>query len=114
MAFEIHLQLSLCTTVVNDFMNPNLVLDQNNFIAQVNNLYTNIIITRANQLWIHGFVNASSRLLFSRIFAAGCVNSLSQENIEGRHRMRSPFRVVRQCCSVSSNTVSHIPLVSIC
>ena len=89
MAFEIHLQLSLCTTVVNDFMNPNLVLDQNNFIAQVNNLYTNIIITRANQLWIHGFANASSQLLFSRIFCSWmCENSLSSENREGRHRTR--------------------------
>jgi len=61
--------------VVNDFTDPNLVLDQNPFIAQVNTLYTNTKVTRANQLWIRGFVNASSQLLFSRIFAAGCVKT---------------------------------------
>jgi len=44
--------------VVNDFMDPNLVLDQNPFIAQVNT-YTNTIVTRPNQLWIRGFANAS-------------------------------------------------------
>jgi len=44
--------------VVNDFTDPDLVLDQKHFIAQVNTLYTN---TRANQLWIRGFANASSR-----------------------------------------------------
>jgi len=34
----------------------------------VNTLYTNTIVTRANQLWICGFANASSQLLFSRNF----------------------------------------------
>jgi len=46
-------------TVVNDFTDPNIVLDQNHFIAQVNTLHTNAIVTRANQLWICGFGNAS-------------------------------------------------------
>jgi len=75
--------------VVNDLTDPNLVLSQNHFIAQVNILYTNTIVTRANQLWIRGFANASSQLLFSRIFCSWmCENSLSSENREGRHRTR--------------------------
>ena len=41
--------------VVNDFMDPNLVLNQSHFIAQVNTIYTNTIVTRANHLWICGF-----------------------------------------------------------
>jgi len=53
--------------VVNDFTDPSLVLHQNHFIAQVNTLYTNTIVTRAHQLWIRGFANPSSQLLFSRI-----------------------------------------------
>jgi len=70
-------------------MDPNLVLDQNHFIAQVNTLYTNTIVTRANQLWIRGFANASSLLLFSRIFCSWmCENSLSPENRERRRRTR--------------------------
>ena len=73
--------------MVNDFTDPNLVLDQNHFIAQVNTLYTNTTVTRANQLWIRGFANAGSQLLFSRIFCSWmCENSLSHENREGRHR----------------------------
>jgi len=93
---------------VNDFTDPNPVLDQNHFIAQVNTLYTNTIVTRASQLWIHGFANASSQLLCSRIFCSGmCENSLSPENREGRHRMLWSFRVMRQCCSVSSYMASH-------
>ena len=51
--------------MVNDFTDPNLVLDQNHFIAQMNTLYTNTIVTRASQLWIRGFANASSQLPFS-------------------------------------------------
>jgi len=94
--------------VANDFTDPNLVLDQNHFVAQVNTLYTNTIVTKANQLWIHGFANASSRLLFSRIICSWmCENSLSPENREGRHRMRWSFRVMRQCCSLPSYMVSH-------
>jgi len=84
------------------------MLDQNYFIAQVNILYTNKISTRTNQLWVRGFANASSRLLFSRIFCRWMrENSLSHENRKGRHRLRWSFRVRRQCCSVSSDTVSH-------
>ena len=76
-------------SVVNDFTDPNPVLDQNPFIAQVNTLCTNTTVTRANQLWIRGFVNASSQLLFSRIFVRWmCENSLCPENREGRRRTR--------------------------
>ena len=53
------LSLRLCLDVVNDFTDPNLVLYQNHFIAQVNTLCTNTTVTRANQLWICGFANAS-------------------------------------------------------
>jgi len=61
---------------MSDFTDPSLVLDQNNFIAEVKTLYTNTIFTRASQLWIRGFVNTSSRLLFSRIFCSWmCENS---------------------------------------
>jgi len=71
-------------------------------------LIFNAIVTRANQLWIHGFANASSRLLFSRIFCSWmCANSLSPENEEGRHRRRWSFRVMRQCCSASNYMGSH-------
>jgi len=94
--------------VVNDFMDPHLVLNQNPFIAQVNTLCTNIVVTRASQLWIHGLANGSSWLLFSRIFCRWmCEHSLSPENREGRHRMCRSFRVKRQCCSVSSYMASH-------
>jgi len=80
--------VTITIIVVNDFMEPNLVLNQNHFIAQVNTLYANTIVTRANQLWIRGFANASLQLLFSRIFCSWmCENSLSHENREGRHRM---------------------------
>ena len=80
--------MQLGVDVVNDFMDPNLVLDQKHFIAQMNTLYTNTIVTRANQLWIRGFASASSRLLFSGIFCSWmCENNLSHENREGRHRM---------------------------
>ena len=51
------------------------MLDQNSFIAQVNALYTNTMITRANHLWICAFVDASSQLLFPTIFAAACVKT---------------------------------------
>jgi len=75
--------------VVNDFTDPNLVLDQNHFTAQVNTLYTNTIVTRANQVWARGLANGSSWLLFSRIFCSWmCENSLSPENREGRCRTR--------------------------
>jgi len=91
--------------VVNDFTDPHLLLDQNPFIAQVNTLCTNTIVARASQLWVRGFANASSQLLFSRIFCSWmCENSLSHENREGRLRMRWSFRVMRQRCSVSSYT----------
>jgi len=97
--------------VVNDFTDLNLVLDQNHFVAQVNTLYTNTIVTTANQLWIRSFANPSSQLLFSRIFCSWmCENSLSPENRERRHRTCWSFRVMRQCCSVSSYMVSHIRL----
>ena len=96
-------------SVVNDFTDPNLVLNQNHFIAQVNTLYTNAVVTRANQLWIRGFANASSQLLFSRIFCSWMYeNRLSPENREGRRRMHWSFRVMRQCCSVSNYMVSHM------
>ena len=62
------------------FHRPQSVLDQNCFIAQGNTLYTNTTATRANQLWIHGFVDASSRLLFSRIFCNWmCEKFISRE-----------------------------------
>jgi len=65
--------------------------------------------TRAKQLLIHGFANASPLLLFSRIICSWiCENSLSLENREGRHRTRWYFRVMRQCCSFSNYKVSHI------
>ena len=71
---------------MNDFTDPNLVLDQNCFIAQANPLCTNTIVTGANQLWVRGFANASSWLLFSRIFCSWmCDNSLSHGNRAGRH-----------------------------
>jgi len=74
-------------------MDPNLVLDQNHFVAQVNTLYTNKTVTRANQFWIRGFANASSRLLFSRVFYSWmCENGFSHEKREGRHRMPWSFR----------------------
>ena len=41
--------------MVNDFTDPNLVLNENRFIAQVKTLCTNTIVTRASQLWIRGF-----------------------------------------------------------
>jgi len=73
-------------------------------------VYTNTIVTKANQLRICGLANASSWSLFFRIFCRWmCESSLSHENREGRHRMRWSFRVMRQCCSVSSYTVSHSP-----
>jgi len=90
------------------FHRPQSVLDQNCFIAQGNTLYTNTTATRANQLWIHGFVDASSPLLFTRIFCSCvCENSWSHGNSKGRNRMRRSLRVTGQCCSVSSYTTSH-------
>jgi len=84
------------------------VLDQNCFIAQVNTLFSNTIVTRANQLWIRGFANASSPLLFSSIFCSWMTeNSLSRENSKGRNRTRWSFRVMGEHCSVSSYMVSH-------
>jgi len=84
------------------------VLDQNNFVAQVNSLYNNTMVTRASQLWIRGFADASSWLLFSRIFGSWmCENSSSYGNSKGRNRMHWSFRVMRQHCSVSSYIASH-------
>jgi len=71
------------------------VLDQNHFIAQANTLYTNTVVTRTNQLWICGFADASSRLLFSRTFCSWmCENILSHKNSKGRKRMHWSFRVM--------------------
>jgi len=61
--------------VVNDFTNPNLVLDQNHFIAQVNTFYTSTIVTRAISFGLVALRMTVHGCCFPGSFAAGCVKT---------------------------------------